>query len=112
MANRERIRTHLETDLRRLAEGRHHDPHGVLGLHDDGVTAYVLLHIPSARDVRIEGIEAERLSGSDFFLWTGTRGELPRHYRVAWNDSHGGSFDQVDPYSFAPSLDPREVESW
>ena len=114
MANRETIRSHLETDLRRLAEGRHHDPHGVLGPHENGVTAHVLLHIPAARDgVRIDGrLVPERLPGSDFFLWSGARAELPKHYRVSWNDSHGTSFDQVDPYSFAPLLDPREVESW
>jgi 1,4-alpha-glucan branching enzyme len=114
MAIRETIRTHLQTDLRRLAEGQHHDPHGVLGLHADGSAgAYVLLHIPFARDVRIERrIEPERIGNTDFFLWSGARNELPQHYRVSWNDSHGHSFDLVDPYSFPPLLDPREIESW
>jgi 1,4-alpha-glucan branching enzyme len=113
MAIRESIRTHLETDLRRLADGRHHDPHGVLGLHEHGVTAYVLLHIPDARDVRIEGrIAPDRLGDSDFFLWQGARAGLPKHYRVSWNDSYGVSFQQTDPYSFAPLLDAREVEAW
>jgi 1,4-alpha-glucan branching enzyme len=117
MAFRESLRRSLQSDLRRLAEGRHHDPHGVLGRHDHGAhddeTAYVLLHIPSAHDVRIEGrIEAERLPDTDFFVASDARAELPRHYRVSWRDSHGDAFEQIDPYSFPPLLDAREVESW
>jgi 1,4-alpha-glucan branching enzyme len=113
MAIRESIRTHLEGDLRRIADGRHHDPHGVLGPHAIGTTAYALLHIPAARDVRIDGRhDAERLGDTDFFAWSGARGELPKPYRVAWTDSYGTVIEQFDPYSFEPLIDPREVEAW
>src|SRR5262245_34253894 len=113
MAIRESLRRNLDTDLRRLAEGRHHDPHSVLGLHEDGAKASVWVHIPFAQQVRIEGrLVAERLPGTDFFVWSGARGDIPKHYRVMWNDSHGGSFDLVDPYSFAPVLDAREIASF
>ncbi len=113
MAIRESIRTTLQTDLRRIADGRHHDPHGVLGLHDKDATAYVLLHIPAARDVRIDGrFHAERLDDSDFFIWSGARGQIASPYRLAWTDSYGTLFDQFDPYSFPPMVDAREVEAW
>jgi len=107
------LRAQLEMDLRRVADGRHHDPHSVLGLHDTGSAARILLYIPDAHDVRIEGrIEPDRLGETDFFTWAGARDALPAHYRVAWRDSHGARFDRADPYSFAPLVDPREVESY
>src|SRR5262245_13979415 len=90
MATRPALPDHLESDLRRLAEGRHHDPHGVLGLHESAASAYVLLHIPAAQDVRIDGrLEAQRMGDTDFFAWSGARGEVPTPYRVSWTDSSG-----------------------
>ncbi|MEP7242190.1 MAG: 1,4-alpha-glucan branching protein GlgB [Gammaproteobacteria bacterium] len=113
MAIRETLHTLLKSDMQRVAEGRHHDPHGVLGAHTDNASTHVLLHIPSAHEVRLERrLEAERVGDSDFFSWSGTPGELPQHYRVSWTDSHGNSIEQIDPYSFAALIDMREAEAW
>jgi 1,4-alpha-glucan branching enzyme len=113
MAKRASPRTQLEIDLRLIAEGRHHDPHSVLGAHERGGQAQVLVHIPHARGVRLEGrFEAERLGDTDFFSWNGARTELSHHYRVSWTDSHGTFIEQADPYTFLPLVDMREVESY
>jgi len=113
MAIASALRTRLESDLRRLAEGRHHDPHGVLGLHESAASAYVLLHIPAAQDVRIDGrLEAQRMGDTDFFAWSGARGEVPTPYRVSWTDSSGTFFEQYDPYAFPCLIDPGELEAW
>ena len=117
MAKRASLRTQLEMDLRRIAEGRHHDPHSVLGIHErEGSvagTAHVLVFIPQARNVKLDGhAEAHRLGDSDFFSWTGSRSELRAHYKVSWLDPHGTFLEQVDPYTFLPLVDMREVESY
>jgi len=117
MAKRPDLRTQHEIDtsgaLRRIAEGRHHDPHSVLGVHERGGQAHVVIYRPAARDVRLEGrFVAERVAHTDFFTWTGARAELPQHYRVAWTDSLGHTLERTDPYSFLPLVDMREVESY
>ena len=113
MAIRSTLRTRLETDLRRLAEGRHHDPHGVLGLHESDGSADVLLYIPAAREVRIEGrLDAARIGDTDFFAWSGARAQVSAPYRVSWRNSSGTFFEQYDPYGFASLIDPGELEAW
>jgi 1,4-alpha-glucan branching enzyme len=85
----------------------------VLGAHERDGLAHVLIYIPSAHDVTLDGrFEAPRLGDSDFFSWSGARKDLPQHYLVSWVDSHGTRLTQPDPYSFLPLVDPREVESY
>src|SRR5215510_6526921 len=77
MAKRVDLHAQLEMDLRRIAEGRHHDPHSILGIHERDGVSRVLLYIPAARDVKLDGrFEAARLDGTDFFAWSGPRGTL------------------------------------
>jgi 1,4-alpha-glucan branching enzyme len=96
MAKRADLRTQLEMDLRRIAEGRHHDPHSLLGPHERDGAAHVLLYIPSARDVKLDGrLDAARLEGTDFFTWSGPRSALAPHYKVSWTDSHGTFLEQA-----------------
>jgi 1,4-alpha-glucan branching enzyme len=91
--------------LERLALGAHHEPHAVLGPHRDGADMQVLLHIPGAERVEVAaGLPAQRLPGSDFFLWRGAAAGLPPHYEVAWWNRDGHRSAQVDPYSFAAPL--------
>src|ERR1700754_4005306 len=113
MAKRASLRTQLEMDLRRIAEGRHHDPHSVLGIHERDGVAHVLVYIPAARNVQLDGrFEAARLETSDFFSWSGSRSELSSHYKVSWVDSQGTFLEQADPYTFVPLVDMREVDSY
>ena len=113
MAIRKSLRSELEMELRHIADGRHHDPHCVLGLHERDGKATVIIYIPAAHDVRLDGrLEAQRIRDSDFFLWSGAPGALKPPYRVAWIDSGGAPREQVDPYSFEPLLDPREIDAY
>ncbi|MGE3666561.1 MAG: 1,4-alpha-glucan branching protein GlgB [Steroidobacteraceae bacterium] len=103
----------LARDLERIAAGRHHHPHGVLGRHDgaDGECT-ILLHLPRARGVTIEdGLEAQRLDHSDFFAWRGSAALVPVHYRVQWSDALG-THARHDPYSFAPQIDAGSLASF
>src|SRR5258707_14877980 len=98
--------TSLKEDLRRIVAGSHHDPHGVLGarLRDGRMT--VLAYLPAATLARLERRhELRRVRGTDFFAWQGPPpGDLPAHHRLSWIDSHGSLHEQVDPYSFAPTI--------
>jgi 1,4-alpha-glucan branching enzyme len=96
----------LAADLGRLAAGTHHDPHGVLGPHPQGEgRVRVLLHIPMAARVELEGGRvATRVRSTDFFTWSGDATSLPRHYQVTWWDDGGFPQVQADPYSFVEPL--------
>ncbi len=99
----------LAPDFARLADARHHDPHGVLGLHRHGADCAVLAHIPGANSVAFEGQAASRVGDSDFFVWYGASGVLPTHYAVTWRDADGHELSQVDPYSFASQIGDADL---
>jgi 1,4-alpha-glucan branching enzyme len=95
----------LDGDLRRIREGRHHDPHGVLGPHEHAGALVVIVHMPTASRVRLDRRhETSRIGGTDFFVWRGARRDLPPRYPVSWIDTNGATFEQVDPYCFGPTL--------
>jgi 1,4-alpha-glucan branching enzyme len=103
----------LLDDLRRIAAGIHHDPHGVLGGHERAGLSTVLTYLPSCQAARLEGqLEMTRLPDSDFFYWQGPRGTLPVHYRIGWRDSQGYDHDRVDPYSFAPCFGTGDLTAF
>jgi 1,4-alpha-glucan branching enzyme len=112
----------LDGDLRRIADGRHHDPHAVLGPHAAADGVVVILHLPTAMRVQLEGRhEAQRIRSTNFFAWHGPRDALPARYRVSWSDARGATHEQVDPYCFGPSPAPdalarfaagHDVEAW
>ena len=73
---------------------------------------YVLLHIPGGprRAHRGPAASAARARTARISSPGAARaGELAAHYRVSWTDSHGTCFEQVDPYTFASLVDPREA---
>ncbi len=94
----------FETDLRRIAEGRHHDPHAVLGLHSEPDQHRFLAYIPAASDVVLEGVgPLPRLADSDFFALESAAPLTPApRWRLHWRDSHGLARAQTDPYAFPP----------
>jgi 1,4-alpha-glucan branching enzyme len=99
----------IATDLQRIADGRHHDPHAVLGVHATGSGTVVRAYFPAVRDVHIAGGPAlRRLGDTDFF-----EGELPAgagaHPRLCWTDAHGTRHERADPYSFGPTLQPGDL---
>ncbi len=97
----------LSGDLLRIVEARHHDPFAVLGRHtlgDDQVL--VRVYLPGAEWVSIgEGEHTlERLTGTDFFEWTGPATSIPLHYRLIWRDSQHLEYIGRDPYCFPQQI--------
>ncbi|MCC7463003.1 MAG: 1,4-alpha-glucan branching protein GlgB [Gammaproteobacteria bacterium] len=92
-------------DLARIATGRHHDPHAILGPHRRDAALEVLVYRPGAARVRLEGRhEMRRLGAGDAWHWRGAPADLPGHPLVGWLDGQGTWHEQVDPYSFQPSI--------
>jgi len=98
------------TDLDRLAAGRHHDPHSILGAHPrDGALRY-LVYQPGAGAVRIAGGPAlARHADGDFWHWSGAPGALPAHPVIEWQDGGGTWRAAADPYGFAPSIGANDL---
>ncbi len=91
-----------------LAQGRHQQPHDLLGQHleDDGLRIRVLRQLAHSVSVRFEdGVELPLRHEADG-VWSGLReGQITTlDYRVlvAWGD--GIVHVQDDPYRFAPTL--------
>ncbi len=98
------MNNHLEAELLRISEARHHDPFSVLGSHAEGEGVIVRAYIPNAEEVRIaEGnLPMNRLSGSDHFEWRGA--SIPLHYSLIWRDQFHREHIARDPYTFPPQL--------
>ena len=94
--------------MRALARGDCHDPFGVLGRHPLDGGEIVRAMLPKAEQAWLEGAgEMQRVADTDIFEYrlTSAQGpDVPRHYRVEWQEKKdGGLFGYVCPYSF-PTL--------
>ncbi|MGH8205173.1 MAG: GlgB N-terminal domain-containing protein, partial [Steroidobacteraceae bacterium] len=107
--------TQLSGDFSRLAAGRHHDPHGVLGVHPaSGGGVRMLAHLPGARRVRLERRHAmRRVRGTDMFVWHGgAAAGLPAHCLLSWVDERGARHERIDPYGFALTIGTDDLRSF
>ncbi len=98
-------KNHLNAELVRISEARHHDPFSVLGRHPENGGVVVRTFIPFATKVTIAegGLVMERVPDSDFFEWHGDGASLPAHYSLIWSDGHREHYSR-DPYSFLPQI--------
>ncbi len=106
----------LRHDIERLAQGCHHDPYGILGLHQlatlSGSAWVVRCWLPSAEAAWLPVDEAtrfdlHRIEGSDLFIVFLEEAEkqiLGPHFSVAWQESDEQVHSVVSPYSFVPQI--------
>jgi 1,4-alpha-glucan branching enzyme len=91
-----------------LVQGRHQQPHDLLGQHMEpgGLRIRVLKPLATAVRIRFEDDEEIELAHEAEGVWTGVRTDATRtmDYRllVQWGD--GIEHEQDDPYRFAPTL--------
>jgi 1,4-alpha-glucan branching enzyme len=94
-----------------IAAARHHDPHSLLGRHDQGDITVVLTYLPAVETVRLaSGQTLRRLPGTDFFRWQGPTASLPPHPELHWTTAAGHTGQRIDPYSFAPSVSSDDLQ--
>ncbi len=98
----------LNTQLQRLIEFNHPDPHAVLGIHSDGDGVVVRTFRPDAEKVTILPDSGGRLPAVHvrdgvFEARLNNRADL-FHYLIEVTYKGGSTFTQRDPYSFEPTF--------
>jgi 1,4-alpha-glucan branching enzyme len=97
----------LEQGVRRLLEGRHHDPFEVLGCHQYRRQWWVRALLPgtAAAEVLVDGqaLPMERRPGSDFFSCRLPVSEAPA-YRIRRRAGSGDWVTVDDPYRHGPTI--------
>jgi 1,4-alpha-glucan branching enzyme len=93
---------------RRLLEGRHHDPHSVLGAHPtgDGVIVRVMHHDATAAELLLEGGKTAPMKRVRGGLFTATiaGASMPLRYRVRFRFVDGNAWERDDQYRFPPTI--------
>jgi 1,4-alpha-glucan branching enzyme len=89
----------LTPELRAVIEGRHTDPHSVLGRHGDRARVWQ----PGAASVSVEGHDADRLHDAGLFEAPAPPGDGPYTY-VAVRPDGSTTAPVHDPYAFLPSV--------
>lgn len=102
-------RLHLSDEMKKVADGRHHDPFSVLGYHQVGDAWEIRVFNPLAEQVVLLLDDDEyagatnfrRIPGSDFFVL-----QTPEllHYRLQWHDKFGQQHIGEDTFKFAPTI--------
>jgi 1,4-alpha-glucan branching enzyme len=103
---------HLDPELLRIVEARHHDPFAVLGRHKAQGGDAIRAMLPQAESVRVAGAAGEmsRLPGTDLFEYKIQAKEaIPEHYALEWTDKSGAKRRHVDPYTFSPQLSDFDI---
>jgi 1,4-alpha-glucan branching enzyme len=97
-----------DSDYERLQEGRHHDPHSILGVHSlSDTTDVVRGYHPDATacDMVIEGLAAQGMTAvrPGLFAIEVPKGSVALHRFRFFFDS-GTSWERADPYAFVPTV--------
>jgi 1,4-alpha-glucan branching enzyme len=101
----EHLRNH-EEDLSRIANASHYDPCRILGAQGKDPAAPILFYAPDTIELSLTELETptQRIADTDFFIYTGKRDSLPRHYQLTRVDQHEHISHFHDPYSFSPQI--------
>ena len=102
-------------DIFHIVNGKHSDPHTVLGMHEmeeDGRKAVVVrAFLPDAAGITVidyankrKKYPMERLHADGFFEVTIADREEWFRYQLEYTDADGNTWRSYDPYSFSPTL--------
>ena len=101
------------SELSLLLEGRHGDPHRILGAHPipDGVVVRALHPDAASAECLVEGGAPVRMTamGAGIFEAKLSGRRLPLRYRLRFGFAGGGAWESDDPYRFLPSLGEMDV---
>ena len=98
--------------LQAVAEGRHHDPFAVLGVHKDGKQRVVRTMQPQAASVAIIDAQGEKLADAARMHNGLFVAELPpriRRYLLRIELPSGHTYDAEDPYRFPSTLGEMDL---
>jgi 1,4-alpha-glucan branching enzyme len=101
-------------ELTRLVEGRHSEPHRLLGAHPEagGVVVRALHPEATTAECLVEGgpaVPMAPVGPAGLFAASLPGRTLPLRYRFRFGFAGGGTWEQDDPYRFLPSLGDMDV---
>ncbi|MEA2387067.1 MAG: 1,4-alpha-glucan branching enzyme, partial [Thermoleophilaceae bacterium] len=97
------------SDLDQLVDGRHADPHSILGAHPQNGGVVVRTFRPSAERVVVrpekgKPVDAEQVHPGGVFEAKVPKASLPLRYELEVAYPDGNTFTLRDPYAFLPTL--------
>ncbi|MEP6855729.1 MAG: alpha-amylase family glycosyl hydrolase, partial [Pedococcus sp.] len=99
--------------IRALADGRHQQPHDLLGHHLEPAGLRVRVHRPFASTVAVRFADGTRLDLTHEAdgVWGGLREDQTetQDYRLVVSYADGVEHEMDDPYRFAPTLGPIDL---
>jgi 1,4-alpha-glucan branching enzyme len=108
--NGARIVAEKRATLRRLLEGRHHDPHSILGAHPvtvdgkDGLVVRAMHHAAVAAELLLDGSTLQMSHDHGVFVAFVPGATHPLRYRVRFHFPDAKVWERDDPYRFPPTL--------
>ncbi|MFO7592602.1 MAG: 1,4-alpha-glucan branching protein GlgB [Pseudomonadota bacterium] len=100
--------------IRRLLEGRHHDPFEVLGRHQAETGTIIRAYLPGAVSAAVvcngQELSMERFGKSELFIWQGEACPAGDDYHLRRRDAAGREQLQHDVYRFLPILDEKALQ--
>ena len=102
------------TELLRLVQGRHSDPHRILGAHPESGGVVVRALHPEATSAACllesgAAVPMAPVGATGLFAVSLPDRSLPVRYRIRFGFAGGGIWEQDDPYRFLPSLGDMDV---
>src|SRR3954469_7937258 len=103
------IRLRVVSELDQLVDGRHADPHSLLGAHPQNGGVVVRTFRPAAERVVVKPekgkpIEAQEVHPAGLFEAKVPKGKVPMRYELEIAYPDGNTFTVRDPYAFPPTL--------
>src|SRR5688572_15796579 len=101
---------HDAAAMRRLVEGRHHDPHSVLGAHpatvdgQQGLVVRAMHPAAIAAELLVDGGSHQMSHDQGVFGAFVPGAKLPLRYRVRFHFADRNVWERDDPYRFAPTI--------
>lgn len=96
----------LNRDQTKISEVTHSSPFSVLGRHQVNDVDQITVYMPFAESVQLgeDGPAMQRLSDSDFFVFSDHNAEIANPYLLKWIDKNGDSRENYDPYNFGMQM--------
>jgi 1,4-alpha-glucan branching enzyme len=100
-----------EDSLEMLVNAKCHDPFAVLGRCEKKSGKLIRVMIPQCKSVQLgeERLNMVRIPNTDIFEIEYTNELIPTHYKLNWEDDHGESHSEYDPYSFTPIISEYDI---
>ena len=106
----EKVNSKVSTEIDRVVDGWHHDPHSFLGPHSDAKSTTIRVLRPWAKSVEIvAGALTQKMMHEARGVWTVTVNKPDVHNYSLLVDYGNGAIELQDPYKFLPTINEFDL---